>query len=298
MSIQRNKLNIGKARRRVQMRSALLLTLGASAAVLAMRFSHLSGLPASLGGFWTLLEMLSTLVCFGGGAYLGLCVLDGDHRRIVPVRALSRAQMLWLSLLGVLAAAPVSLGSDLMTALTDGVYIAQFAAPRSGGFLQAFAKSVLLAPICEELFFRGYLLQALAPHGRLRAAAVVSLCFALVHTLDGFVPLALFGALLCWMALHTQSLLAPVLVHMSYNLTIILIGHMGLSGLFSGWSLLSCALRLVLCAAFMAVLRRVCTARRVGEAFVLWTSGKLTRREMALLISAALLLIITMIAGG
>lgn len=272
------------------MRSALLLTLGVCFAMCMLRCL----IMLSPGWQWT--DMLSTFVCFGGGAYLGLCVLDGDHRRIVPMRALSRAQILWLALLGVLAVSPMTLAQDLVGKLAGMPAEAAVHAPqRPVAFLQIVVKSVLLAPICEELFFRGYLLHALAPHGKLRAAVVVSLCFALVHTLDGFVPLALFGALLCWMTLHTQSLLASVLVHMSYNLTIIVISHLGLSGLFSGWSLISCALRLVLCAAFVAVLRRAYTARRDGGAFVLWTGGKLTRREMALLIAAALLFVATLI---
>ena len=291
MSIQRKKLNIGKARRRVQMRSALVLTLGVCFAVCLLRSLRQAGEATWMG----LIETLTTLVCFGGGAYLGLCVMDGDHRKMVPMRNLSRAQILWLSILGVLAIAPVSLISDLMTALTQGVYIAQGTAQRSTGFVQAFVKSVLLVPICEELFFRGYLLHALAPQGKLRACIVTALCFALVHTLEGFVPLAFLGMLLCWMALRMQSLLAPVLVHMSYNLALLVLDCMGMSGLLMGWSFVSCAVRLALCAAFVSVLRRAYTARTQTGSFVVWEGGKLTRREMALLISAVLLFIATII---
>jgi len=289
MSIQRNKLNIVKARRRVRMRSALLLTLGAGAVVLALRFAHLGGRL----GMWA--DMLSTLVCFGGGAYLGLCVLDGDHRKIVPLRALSRAQILWLSLLGVLAVAPMTLAHDLTGKLVSISHETALSAPqRPVAFLQTVVKSALIAPICEELFFRGYLLHALERFGRMRAAVVTALCFALVHPLEGFAPLALLGLLLCWMTKRTHSLLAPVLVHMSYNMTIILISHLGLSALFSGWSFVSCALRLVLCAAFAAVLRRAYTARAEMASFTLWEGGALTRREMALLIGTVLLFAATL----
>lgn len=299
MNIQKNKLNIGRARRRVQIRSALLLTLGVCFAISALRCVHMTDLPQAWGWKWSMLEMLATLACFGGGAYLGLCVLDGDHKRIVPVRNLSRAQILWLSLLGVLAVSPVSLVSDLMQALTDAVHPAAAGMPRgSGAFVQTLLKSALLAPICEEFFFRGYLLHALAPQGRLRAAAAVSLCFALVHPLDGFVPLALLGMLLCWMTLHTQSLLAPVLVHGMYNLTLILADHIGLQGLFAGWSLLNCTVRLLGCAAFAAALKRAYTARRVAGAFALWEDGRLARREIALIAAAVLLVLVAMIAGG
>lgn len=291
MSIQRNKLNIGKARRRVQMRSALLLTLGACLAVCALRSLHrVTALPG-----W--IDALATFSCFGGGAYLGLCVLDGDHRRIVPMRNLSRAQILWLSLLGALCVAPMTLVQDLLRALAGASVQATLHAPqRPVAFLQMVVKSVLLAPICEELFFRGYLLHALAPQGRLRASIVTALCFALVHPLEGFVPLSLLGMLLCWMALHTQSLLAPLLLHMGYNLTLIVLDALGLSGLFAGWSFVSCVLRLALCTAFVSVLRRAYTARAEIGSFVLWEGGKLTRREWANLIAVFLLLIAAMIA--
>ena len=300
MNIQKSKLNIGKARRRVQIRSALLLTLGVCFVMSMLRGLWGTNLPAAIGvRIVYVLEMLLSLACFGGGAYLGLCVLDGDHRKLVPMRKLSRAQILWLSLLGVLAVAPVSLADDLMQKLLGTAYATVFYAPSApDDFLQTVVKSVLLAPICEELFFRGYLLAALAPHGKLRAAAVVSLCFALVHPLDGLVPLALFGALLCWMTLRTQSILSPVLVHMSYNMTLILIDSIGVPGLFMGWSFFSCALRLALCAAFMAVLKRAHGARRAGGTFTLWEGGKLSRREKALFAAAVLLFVVTVIAGG
>lgn len=275
------------------MRSALLLTLGACLVVCLLRSLRLAMVVPSLG--W--METLATLVCFGGGAYLGLCVLDGDHRRIVPMKALSQAQILWVVLLGVLFVAPMTLVQDMVCKLMGLQQEAAIAAPlRPVAFLQTVVKSVLLAPICEEVFFRGYLLHALERSGKIRAAVVTSLCFALVHTLDGFVPLALFGMLLCLMTYRTGSLAAPILLHMSYNLTLIVLDSMGLSGLFMGWSLVSCALRLALCAAFVAVLKRAYTARAEIGSFVLWEGGAFTRREKALLISAVLLYLVTLIA--
>ena len=99
------------------MRSALLLTLGACLIVSSVRVL-LAGagqmLPFAL--VW-LLESSATLLAFGGGAYLGLCVMDGDHFKIVPMQRLSRAQLLWLSLLGVLAVCPLTLVQGLIAAL-------------------------------------------------------------------------------------------------------------------------------------------------------------------------------------
>ena len=298
MSIQKYKLNIGKARRRVQMRSALLLTAGVCLLTSLVRLLLAVEIPYVLR--W-LMEMLTALLVFGGGAYVGLCVLDGDHANIVPLRKLSRGQMFWLSLLGVLAAAPVTLAWDLAAVLFgQRMQLESTQAMDCMRFAAMMVKSVLLSPICEELFFRGYLLPALKPQGSLRAAVAVSLCFALTHaaTPASLCAYVLLSLLLCWMTMHTQSILAPVLMHAGYNLTLIVLDNAGLSSLFAGWSILSCFVRLLLCAAFMFVLKRAFTARPAGGVFAIWEGGKLSRREIALLVCAGLLLAATLIMGG
>ena len=296
MEKQRRKLNLVKARRRVRMRSALLLTLGAFALTALVRgLLSLPALAAVPRGAATLLETACTVLAFGGGAYLGLCVLDGDHRSIVPMRRLSRAQMRWLALLGVLAVCPMALISDLTDALRG---------MRAAGASQAAAanaallvKRVLIVPVCEELFFRGYLLPALSPQGRLRASVIVSLCFALMHG-SALTAHAALGLLLCLLTIQTGSLLAPILVHAGCNLALTALGALGLSGLRMGWSLPACIVKGIGCAAFAAVLKRAVTARPAGGTFALWEGEGLTKRETALLASAAALLLLSMIVGG
>ena len=296
MEKQKRKLNLVKARRRVRMRSALLLTLGAFALTALMRgLLSLPALAAVPRGAATLLETACTVLAFGGGAYLGLCVLDGDHRSIVPMRRLSRAQMRWLALLGVLAVCPMALISDLTDALRG---------MRAAGASQAAAanaallvKRVLIVPVCEELFFRGYLLPALSPQGRLRASVIVSLCFALMHG-SALTAHAALGLLLCLLTIQTGSLLAPILVHAGCNLALTALGALGLSGLLMGWSLPACIVKATGCAAFAAVLKRAVTARPAGGTFALWEGEGLTKRETALLASAAALLLLSMIVGG
>ena len=296
MEKQIKKLNLVKARRRVRMRSALLLTLGAFALTALVRgLLSLPALAAVPRGAATLLETACTVLAFGGGAYLGLCVLDGDHRSIVPMRRLSRAQMRWLALLGVLAVCPMALISDLTDALRG---------MRAAGASQAAAanaallvKRVLIVPVCEELFFRGYLLPALSPQGRLRASVIVSLCFALMHG-SALTAHAALGLLLCLLTIQPGSLLAPILVHAGCNLALTALGALGLSGLLMGWSLPACIVKATGCAAFAAVLKRAVTARPAGGTFALWEGEGLTKRETALLASAAALLLLSMIVGG
>ncbi len=244
-----------------------------------------------------LLEAAVSLLVFGGAAVLGLCVLDGDQRKILPRAALSRAQTLWLTLTGVLLAAPMTLGVDVLEALLrwHGTVVQPMAlhVQAPGVFLLAALKSALLVPVLEELFFRGYLLHALERFGQPRAAAVSALCFALVHmggkggTALACVMYAAMGLLLAALTLHTRSLLAPVLVHAIYNLTLMLLSEMGLGWFFESLSLLSCALRLLLCALFAVCLRRSWTAR--GTSAQLRPMERLTKKEMALVAAAAVL---------
>ena len=303
MEKQIKKLNLVKARRRVRMRSALLLTLGAC---FAMALYRVLNTLSSMKGIWptrvpgVLLEAAVSLLVFGGAAALGLCVLDGDQRKILPRAALSPAQTLWLTLTGVLLAAPMTLGVDVLEALfaRHGTVVQPMVlqAQAPGVFLLTLLKSALLAPVLEELFFRGYLLHAMKRFGEPRAAAVSALCFALVHlggTPCAWAMYAAMGLLLAALTLRTGSLLAPMLVHAVYNLTLVLLNEMGLGWFFENLSLISCVLRLGMCAMFAYCLRRVWTAR--GTAAQLRPMEKLTKKEWALVAAAAVLAVA---AGG
>lgn len=303
MEKQIKKLNLVKARRRVRMRSALLLTLGVC---FAMALYRVLSTLSSMKGIWptrvpgVLLEAAVSLLVFGGAAALGLCVLDGDQRKILPRAALSPAQTLWLTLTGVLLAAPMTLGVDVLEALLSwhGTVVQPMVlqAQAPGVFLLTLLKSALLVPVLEELFFRGYLLHAMKRFGEPRAAAVSALCFALVHlggTPCAWVMYAAMGLLLAALTMRTGSLLAPMLVHAVYNLTLVLLSEMGLGWFFENLSLISCVLRLGMCAMFACCLRRVWTAR--GTAAQLRPMEKLTKKEWALVAAAAVLAVA---AGG
>lgn len=288
----KNHRNFVKARRRVRMRSALLLTLGVFALTALGRLLLAPALP---GGVRTLLEALLTVLAFGGGAYLGLCVLDGDHSSLVPLRRLSRAQTLWVALLGVTAVFPMALIADLMDALRGVAETVPAAiAPANAGLL---VKSVLIAPVCEELFFRGYLAPALERDGKLRAAVVTSVCFALVHPAAWTAHLAQ-GMLLYGVSARTGSLPAAILVHTACNLTLLTLGALGASGLLMGWSLAACIVKVLGCAVFAAVLKRAYTARETEGTFELRAADGFSRRERVWLAAALAALLLAMMLGG
>ena len=289
------KLNKPKARRRVSMRSALLLTLGVCFLMGNYRlFASLNGGAWLSGGLLgVLIETAFSLLVFGGAAYLGLFYMDGDQTKIIPRGSLSRAQILWLALLGVAMTAPASLFENVCQGVLgrSGVRVPQAMHPVMPPYIVLRTiKSALIVPVLEELFFRGYLEGALERYGKLRAAIVSALCFAAVHMGGkGAAPLqwlqfAAMGLLFSALRMKTGSLLAPMLVHGCYNGALLLLGCMGFDDWLTRLSFVSCAVRIPVCLVFVFALRRAWTAR--GTRGKLQPMEKLTKKEKALVIAA------------
>ena len=246
------------ARRRVRTGSALFLCAFSLAGLTLTRL-----LASRLGGAaW--LHTLGALLFIALPAFLGLLVIDGDQSHLIPPRALSGAQTLWLALTGVLAVCPMTLLADVLSALA-GRFAAPLASAAGGGesaLLPLLLRSAVLAPLCEELFFRGYLQGTLSRYGAVRACVAAALLFALAHGLSMNLPCyALLGLMLGALTLRTGSVLAPLLVHMAYNAALALLAACGLGALMTGLAPLSCLLRLIGCAGFAYALRRAFAAR-------------------------------------
>lgn len=100
-----------------------------------------------------------------------------------------------------------------------------FRTPASAYMLTAFG--VLVAPLVEEIFFRGFLYPALArPLGVGPAVVITSASFALLHAAQlanaWALLLALFvvGSALTIVRAVTKSVATCVLIHMAYNFTL------------------------------------------------------------------------------
>jgi membrane protease YdiL (CAAX protease family) len=75
-----------------------------------------------------------------------------------------------------------------------------------------------VAPVVEELTYRGLGVSLLAKYGRWVAIVVVGCCFALDHGLvQAFPELALFGCALAWLRLRTASVYPGMLLHATFN---------------------------------------------------------------------------------
>jgi membrane protease YdiL (CAAX protease family) len=81
--------------------------------------------------------------------------------------------------------------------------------------------AVLIAPVVEEILFRGILYPVIKQQGYPRLAwASTSLLFAATHAnLVAFLPLAALAILLVVVYERTDNLLAPMLTHSLFNLT-------------------------------------------------------------------------------
>jgi membrane protease YdiL (CAAX protease family) len=131
-----------------------------------------------------------------------------------------------------------------------------------GAIWLLFGFGVTLAPLLEEIAYRGFLLPSLCtawdwineqfaglpprtdPSGRPRwslpamvaASIVTSIPFALMHgqqtaySVGPFLLLFAISLVLCWIRLTTQSLAASVLVHSSYNLLLFALMFLGTGG--------------------------------------------------------------------
>ncbi len=85
--------------------------------------------------------------------------------------------------------------------------------------------ATVIAPIVEELFFRGGLYRFLKSRFTTAKAIILSgLVFALLHSsLSSFLPLWLFGCLLCLVYEETGKLSVAIFMHAFFNLNTILV---------------------------------------------------------------------------
>jgi len=91
-------------------------------------------------------------------------------------------------------------------------------------FVSILFSSVVVAPIFEELVFRGFLFQGLkSKTGIVWAAAISSVLFAVVHTqydIWGWISVGMMGLTACYLTHRTGSLKTAIVFHAIGNLLI------------------------------------------------------------------------------
>ena len=84
------------------------------------------------------------------------------------------------------------------------------------GFILLFTAVVIVAPLGEELLFRGFLQQVLEKHWKdiTRAVLVTALLFAMIHMNPyWFIQIYILGILLGFLAWKTNSVIPPLILH-------------------------------------------------------------------------------------
>jgi membrane protease YdiL (CAAX protease family) len=88
----------------------------------------------------------------------------------------------------------------------------------AGAYAANFVVVAVVAPVVEELTFRGAGYALLEQYGRPLAIVVVGLAFGLAHGLVEALPvLAAFGILLTWLRSRTGSVIPGMVVHALFN---------------------------------------------------------------------------------
>jgi len=89
---------------------------------------------------------------------------------------------------------------------------------RAAQFGANFAIVALVAPIAEELTFRGVGFGLIRPYTRIGAIVAVGLAFALAHGLVEALPIfVVFGTALAWLRDRTESILPGIAIHATWN---------------------------------------------------------------------------------
>ncbi len=124
-------------------------------------------------------------------------------------------------LCGMMVAQPSFTLYDTFASINDGTVGASIRLVLAYGLLPAF---------CEELVFRGIICAEHEKHGILYASVISALFFAFLHFDLTALPVYLFAGMLLSLLMYvTRSSIAPMLVHLCYNLFGIFV-QAGLSG--------------------------------------------------------------------
>jgi membrane protease YdiL (CAAX protease family) len=92
-------------------------------------------------------------------------------------------------------------------------------------FIAVFIAVVVIAPLIEEIFFRGYLFKLLQDKlGDNPAVILTSILFAAAHfNIFTFLPILVMGALMGWARKRTGSIIPSLILHMANNLIALLV---------------------------------------------------------------------------
>lgn len=151
----------------------------------------------------------------------GLPLRDVGFRRPPSWRA--ACGMTVVALVAILAIS-AALNPILRAGDEQGLVPESWDSSRAGAFIANFGVIVLVAPLIEETTYRGLgVVSIRARFGSASAVILTGLAFGLSHGLLVALPvLSIFGGLLAWLRLRTESLIPPIVCHAVFNATALL----------------------------------------------------------------------------
>lgn len=89
---------------------------------------------------------------------------------------------------------------------------------RAGAFIAFFIVVTFIAPTVEELTYRGLGLSLLQPYGTILAVVATGVLFGLAHGLVVGLPiLTVFGIVVGWLRVRTNSIYPSIALHAAFN---------------------------------------------------------------------------------
>lgn len=129
----------------------------------------------------------------------------------------------FLSLLAIWAAS-AALAPFLDASDEQGLVPDDWDSSRAGAFVAFFVVVAVLAPVVEELTYRGLGFTLLAPYGTWAAILVTGVLFGAAHGLVAGLPvLTFFGIVVAWLRSRTGSVYPSMLLHGVFNGTALLL---------------------------------------------------------------------------
>lgn len=96
----------------------------------------------------------------------------------------------------------------------------------NNNWVLSFVSAVILAPICEELIFRGFVLnKMLNRFSPAKAVVLSSVIFGALHLTTGISP-TIVGVVLCIIYMKYQSIIPCMVIHCIHNLAVVLIKYL------------------------------------------------------------------------
>lgn len=112
----------------------------------------------------------------------------------------------------------------------QGLVPTEWDSSRAGAFVAFFLVVTFVGPAVEELTYRGIGLSLLAPFGASFAIIATGVLFGAAHGLLIALPiLTIFGIVVGWLRVRTNSIYPAMLVHATFNATALIVSVSGVT---------------------------------------------------------------------